>query len=83
MVNHRSLAAVGIDVGSDQYIEATSELEDLDSLTALYTATGDHVSMAEFEAAGRTDPTELVSDQILSIGGVTSACPAVLQGRLK
>jgi len=82
-VNHQSIAMVGIDVESDQYVEATSELRDLDSLTALYTATGDHMLMAELEATGSTELNEIVSDQILSIQGVTTACPAVLQERLK
>jgi AsnC family. len=74
---------VGIDVESDQYVEATSKLTDLDSLTALYTATGDHMLMAELEATGSTELNEIVSNQILSIQGVTTACPAVLQERLK
>lgn len=82
-VNHQSIAMVGIDVESDQYVEATSKLRDLDSLTALYTATGDHMLMAELEATGSTELNEIVSDQILSIQGVTTACPAVLQERLK
>ena len=82
-VNHQSIAMVGIDVESDQYVEATSKLRNLDSLTALYTATGDHMLMAELEATGTTELNEIVSDQILSIQGVTTACPAVLQERLK
>jgi hypothetical protein len=39
--------------------------------------------MAELEATGSTELNEIVSDQILSIQGVTTACPAVLQERLK
>lgn len=82
-VNHQSIAMVGIDIESDQYVEATSELRNLDSLTALYTATGDHMLMAELEATGSTELNEIVSNQILSIPGVTTACPAVLQERLE
>jgi len=82
-VNHQSIAMVGIDIESDQYVEATSELRNLDSLTSLYTATGDHMLMAELEATGSTELNEIVSNQILSIPGVTTACPAVLQERLE
>lgn len=82
-VNHQSIAMVGIDIESDQYVEATSELGNLDSLTSLYTATGDHMLMAELEATGSTELNEIVSNQILSIPGVTTACPAVLQERLE
>lgn len=82
-LNHQSIAMIGIDVESDQYAEATSKLRELDSLTALYTATGDHMLMAEVEATGSTALNEIVSNKILSIPGVTTACPAVLQERLK
>ncbi|WP_267163427.1 winged helix-turn-helix transcriptional regulator [Halovenus salina] len=82
-VSHQSIAMVGIDIESDQYVEAITELRNLDSLTALYTATGDHMLMAELEATGSTELNEIVSNQILSISGVTTACPAVLQERLE
>jgi Lrp/AsnC family transcriptional regulator for asnA, asnC and gidA len=82
-VNHQSIALVGIDVESDRYAAATNKLRELDSLTALYTATGDHMLMAELEATGSAELNEIVSNQILSIQGVTTACPAVLQERLK
>jgi len=82
-LDHRSIAIVGIDVESDRYIEATAELEGIDTVTGLYTATGDHMLMAELEADDSAELNEVISDRILAIDGVTAACPAILQERLK
>lgn len=82
-VDHQSIALVGIDVESEKYIEATTALRELNSLTALYTATGDHMLMAELKAPDSTDLNSIISDQILSIEGVTTACPTILQERLQ
>ncbi len=82
-LDHQSLAMVGIDVESEHYVEATTELRDLNSLTALYTATGDHMLMAKVKATDSTELNRIISDQVLSIPGVTTACPAILQERLK
>jgi Lrp/AsnC family transcriptional regulator for asnA, asnC and gidA len=82
-LNHQSIAMVGIDIESDHYVTATSQLKEIDSMTALYTSTGDHMLMAEIEARGSMGINEVISEQILSIEGVTTACPAILQERLK
>lgn len=82
-LDHRSIALVGIDVESDQYVEVTNELRDLEHLTALYTATGDHVLMAELQAQGSDDINEIISSDVLSVEGVTAACPTVLHERLE
>lgn len=82
-LNHQSLALVGIDVESVRYVEATAALQELDSLRALYTATGDHTLMAELRAGDSDELNRIISNQILDIDGVTTACPAILQERLK
>jgi Lrp/AsnC family transcriptional regulator for asnA, asnC and gidA len=81
-LDHQSIALVGVDVESDQYVEVTSALRDLDALAALYTATGDHMLMAELQVDSDGDVNALISDEILSIEGVTAACPTVLHERL-
>lgn len=82
-VSHQSLAMVGIDVESERYVKVTSKLRELDSLKALYTSTGDHMLMAELRAKDSGELNRIISDRILSIDGVTTACPAILQERLK
>jgi Lrp/AsnC family transcriptional regulator for asnA, asnC and gidA len=81
-LDHQSIALVGIDVESDSYVEVTNALRDIDALAALYTATGDHMLMAELRADGSEDVNEIISEEILSVDGVTAACPTVLHERI-
>jgi Lrp/AsnC family transcriptional regulator for asnA, asnC and gidA len=82
-LDNQSIALVGIDVESDRYVEVTKALGNLDSLTALYTATGDHMLMAKIQANGNDEINATISDDILSIEGVTAACPTILHERIE
>lgn len=82
-LDHQSIAMVGIDVESEQYVEVTNALGDIDSLVALYTATGDHMLMAKIQANSCSEINEIIGDEILSIDGVTAACPTVLHERIE
>lgn len=82
-LDNQSIALVGIDVKSENYVEATEALKEINSLTALYTATGDHMLMAELKTTDSSDLNRIITDEILNIDGVTTACPAILQERLK
>lgn len=79
----QSIALVGIDVESERYVEATRALKELDSVDALYSSSGDHMLMAEVRASDGDALGDVISDEILSIDGVTAAHPSFLQERLK
>ena len=79
----QSIAMVGMDVDSGQYVSATRELKGLDEVEALYTSSGDHMLMAEVRAADGDELGEVISDVLLSVDGVTAAHPSFLQERLK
>ncbi|ELZ71738.1 AsnC family transcriptional regulator [Haloferax prahovense DSM 18310] len=64
----QSIAMVGIDATSERYVEVTRILKELDSVEALYTSCLLYT---------------VISDEILSIDGVTAAHPSFLQERLK
>ena len=82
-VDHQSIALVGIDVESERYVDSTNSLEKIDDLVALYTATGDHMLMAKIRADSSERVNEIISGDILSIEGVTAACPTILHERLE
>ncbi len=82
-LDHQSIALVGIDVESEQYVEVTNALGDIDALVSLYTATGDHMLMARIQANSSTEINEIIGEEILSIDGVTAACPTVLHERIE
>ncbi|WP_248516222.1 HTH-type transcriptional regulator LrpA1 [Salinarchaeum laminariae] len=79
----QSIALVGIDVASERYVEATRALQALDHVEALYTSSGDHMLMAEVRGGDGDELGAVISDEILSIEGVTAAHPSFLQERLK
>ncbi|MFC7129650.1 HTH-type transcriptional regulator LrpA1 [Haloferax chudinovii] len=79
----QSIAMVGIDATSERYVEVTRILKELDSVEALYTSSGDHMLMAEVRAVDGDSLGDVISDEILSIDGITAAHPSFLQERLK
>jgi len=82
-LSSQSIAMVGIDVESEQYVEATRELREVDSVEALYTSSGDHMLMAEVRGRDGEELGDIIEESILSIDGVTAAHPSFLQERLK
>jgi Lrp/AsnC family transcriptional regulator for asnA, asnC and gidA len=82
-LSSQSIAMVGVDVASEEYVEATRDLKLLDSVRALYTSSGDHMLMAEVRAADGDALGDVISAEILDIEGVTAAHPSFLQERLK
>ncbi|MFB6155129.1 MAG: HTH-type transcriptional regulator LrpA1 [Haloferacaceae archaeon] len=82
-LSSQSIAWVGIDVESEQYVGATRALKALDAVESLYTSSGDHMLMAEVRERDGDALGDVISDDILSIDGVTAAHPSFLQERLK
>lgn len=79
----QTIALVGIEVASEQYVEATRTLVDIAAIRELYTSSGDHTLMAEIRAADGDDLGRIISEEVLATDGVTEAHPSVLQERLK
>jgi len=82
-LSSQSIAMVGVDVASELYVETTRALKSLNSIEALYSSSGDHMLMAEVRAQDGDSLGDVISDDILSIEGVTAAHPSFLQERLK
>jgi Lrp/AsnC family transcriptional regulator for asnA, asnC and gidA len=82
-LSSQSIAMVGMDVDSGQYVEATRELKSLDEVQALYTSSGDHMLMAEVRAGDGDELGDVISEELLGVDGVTAAHPSFLQERLK
>jgi len=79
----KSIALVGLDVESEEYVEATREIKELEEVESLYSSSGDHMLMAEVRAADGDDLADIISDKLVEIEGVTAAHPSFLQERLK
>ncbi len=79
----QSIALVGIDVASERYVEVTRTLKNLAAIESLHTSSGDHMLMAEVRAADGDEVGDVISQDVLTIDGVTAAHPSFLQERLK
>ena len=79
----QSIALVGMDVASEEYVDATNELQELDAVESLYSSSGDHMLMAEVRSDDGDALGHVINDEILVIEGVTAAHPCFLQERLK
>lgn len=79
----QSIALVGMDVDSGEYVSATRDLKALDEVESLYTSSGDHMLMAEVRAADGDELGDVINDELLAVDGVTAAHPSFLQERLK
>lgn len=79
----QSIAIVGVDVESEQYVEVTRQLKELDAIESLYTSSGDHTLMAEIRAPDGDALGEIINDEIMELDGVSAAHPSFLQERLK
>ena len=82
-LSRQSIALVGMDVEPERYVEVTRALQDLASVRALYTSSGDHTLMAEVRAADGDALGDAIENDILGVEGVTAAYPSFLQERLK
>ncbi len=79
----QSIAIVGIEVESDEYVGVIRQLKEVDAIEALYTSSGDHMLMAEARAADGDALGDVIDQQIMGVDGVTAAHPSFLQERLK
>jgi Lrp/AsnC family transcriptional regulator for asnA, asnC and gidA len=79
----QSIAIVGIEVASEQYVEVIQALKEVDAIEALYTSSGDHMLMAEVRAADGDELGDVINDDVMGRDGVRAAHPSFLQERLK
>ena len=78
-----SIALVGIEAESEKFVAVTDRLKALETVKRLYSSSGDHMLLAEVRGRDGGEVSQVIRDDILSIGGVTAAHPCFLQERLK
>lgn len=82
-LSNTSIALVGLEAESEQFVDVTAALRDLSSVDALYSSSGDHMLLAEVRASDGGEVNRIIREEIMSIDGVTAAHPCFLQERLK
>jgi len=79
----QSIAIVGIEVESEEYVGVIRQLKEVAAIEALYTSSGDHMLMAEVRAADGDALGTVIDEEVMAVEGVTAAHPSFLQERLK
>lgn len=82
-LSSQSIALVGIETASDEYVDVIRELQELTAVETLYSCTGDHMLIAEVRAPDGDTLGEVIRNNIVTIPGATAAHPSFLQERLK
>lgn len=82
-LSQTSIALVGIEAESEQFVEVTEALKAINTIDALYSSSGDHMLMARVRGRDGTEVASMIRERILPIDGVTAAHPCFLQERLK
>lgn len=82
-LSRTSIALVGLEAESEQFVDVTQALIGLDAVETLYSSSGDHMLLAEVRGTDGRAVGEVIRDEILTIDGVTAAHPCFLQERLK
>lgn len=82
-LSQTSIALVGIEAESEEFVAVTERLKALKTVKRLYSSSGDHMLLAEVRGNDGGEVSQVIRDEILSIAGVTAAHPCFLQERLK
>jgi len=75
-------AFIGVDINSERYHQVIREVKEIYEIKSLFTATGDHMMMAEVWAETSAKLEEVMA-KLKKISGVTKICPAILVERVK
>ena len=81
-LGYKAVALVGIDAAPDKYLGIVERLAALDEVKSIVTSTGDHMIVAEVWARNNRELTEIVTQKIGKLDGVTRVCPAVILERI-
>lgn len=82
-LGYNAVALVGIDAAPDKYLGVVERLAALDEVKSVVTSTGDHMIVAEVWARDNRELTEIVTQKIGKLDGVTRVCPAIILERIK
>lgn len=74
----------GVDTLPEKIFDVASKLKEFDFVRSVYLTSGDHMIMAEIWAKdGGEDLSDIISNRIGKLEGVTRVCPAIILERLK
>ncbi|MDI3475167.1 MAG: Lrp/AsnC family transcriptional regulator, regulator for asnA, asnC and gidA [Thermococcaceae archaeon] len=82
-LGYNLVSLTGVDTLPEKIFEVAYKLKEFDFVRSLYLSSGDHMIMAEIWARDGEDLSDIISNKIGKIEGVTKVCPAIILEKLK
>ncbi len=82
-LGYNLVSLTGVDTLPEKIFDVASKLKEFDFVRKVYLTSGDHMIMAEVWAKDGEDLSDIISNKIGRIDGVTKVCPAIILEKLK
>jgi len=82
-LGYNLVSLTGVDTMPEKIFEVAAKLKDFDFVRNVYLTSGDHMIMTEIWAKDGEDLSDIISNKIGKIEGVTKVCPAIILEKLK
>ncbi len=82
-LGYHLVSLTGVDTLPEKIFEVANKLKEFDFVRDIYLTSGDHMIMTEIWAKNGEDLSDIISNKIGKIEGVTKVCPAVILEKLK
>ncbi len=82
-LGYNLVSLTGVDTMPEKIFEVAAKLKEFDFVRNVYLTSGDHMIMTEVWAKDGEDLSDIISNKIGKIEGVTKVCPAIILEKLK
>jgi len=82
-LGYNLVSLTGIDTMPEKIFDVAAKLKEFDFVRNVYLTSGDHMIMTEVWAKDGEDLSDIISNKIGKIEGVTKVCPAIILEKLK
>ncbi|WP_297416557.1 HTH-type transcriptional regulator LrpA [Thermococcus sp.] len=82
-LGYNLVSLTGVDTLPERIFDVASKLKEFEFVRKVYLTSGDHMIMAEVWAKDGEDLSDIISNKIGRIDGVTKVCPAIILEKLK
>lgn len=82
-LGYNLVSLTGVDTLPEKIFEVANKLKEFEFVRNVYLTSGDHMIMAEIWAKDGEDLSDIISNKIGKLNGVTKVCPAIILEKLK
>lgn len=82
-LGYKTRTLLGLDVEPGDLLDASRKISEIESVKEVYTCTGDHMIMADIWAKDSKHLSQIISDEIGELEGITDICPAIVMEKIK